>query len=401
MVSPPLERYAWPLQAPEGEPAVRLVEMDAGWRWDPQPEDARVVVGRTPMRSTKPISAALKNALQRVLFSNRVRRGVDGLRLVGSQTLPPPGGAGASGALRDWLLSGGLYRLSRDGRFPSLFNEILAAADARGAPTFHASGDGSFVARVDVMEPAILRGSKAGSPSDPARIADALELLEAAEIRRVPRPLGRGEVEGVSWMTESVLPGRAVSKVDGSLFAELVDFCAGLPVKDDPPTAWTEEIAIVTAAFPARLQSMERLSELVQPIFQDLPSAARHGDLWAGNLLVERDVLAGVVDWAAWHEAAVPGTDLLHLWASETKRGAKRELGEAWRERPWRDGEWIKATGPYWTALGVEPTTELLEAVAVAWWATWVAQSVSRYPERADNERWVRGNVDVVLESFE
>ena len=57
---------------------------------------------------------------------------------------------------------------------------------------------------------------------------------------------------------------------------------------------------------------------------------ARHGDLWSGNLLVAGRRLTGVLDWDAWHPAAVPGTDLLHLVATEQAHRTRHSLGSVW-----------------------------------------------------------------------
>jgi hypothetical protein len=127
----------------------------------------------------------------------------------------------------------------------------------------------------------------------------------------------------------------------------------------------------------------------------------RHGDLWAGNLLVERGVLRGVVDWDAWHPAAVPGTDLLHLLAMQEAVRRGRSLGELWRERPWEWAAFRQLTGGYWRALGLAPNRDVREAVAWAWWANQVACSLARLPELAMDEQWLRRNVEVVLTAFE
>lgn len=397
---PPLERYAWALAAPAEDAAVSIIELDRRWGMPAAPPAEHVVAGRPPLRSVKPLPSAVANLVGRALFPFVFRRRARRHRLVRSQRLsPPPGASGASGAARNLLLSGALFQLSTDGRFRTLFDAICKAAGAEETPaTFHASGDGSIVARIHAGgSSGILRAAPKGSLSDPSHIADALEHLASHGVERVPRLLGRGEIEGISWMTESRLGGSEPPRVDGQLLEDVVVFCSQLPMRPQPSTLVSVELKKVAEAFPDRAASVVRVSDRVTPILEGLPAATRHGDLWAGNLLVENGRLVGVVDWAAWHEAAVPGTDLLHLWASETKRGSSRELGEIWSSRPWTEATWVQATGPYWNALGIDPAEPVLEAIAAAWWAAWVVQSLFRHPARAHNDRWVAGNVDAVL----
>ena len=403
VASPPLERYAWALAAPAEDGTVPIIELDRRWGMPAAPSAEHVVAGRPPLRSVKPLPTAVANLVGRTLFPYVFRRRAREYRLVRSQRLPPPPGAsGASGAARNFLLSGALFQFSTDGRFRTLFDDICKAASADEAPaTYHASGDGSIVARIDVGgSSVVLRAAPKGSLSDPSHIADALEHLASHGVARVPRPLGRGEIEGISWMTESRLTGSEPPRVDAQLLEDVVAFCSQLPVRPQASTLASSELQKVAEAFPDRAASVARVSDRVVPILEGLPAATRHGDLWAGNLLVQDGRLVGVVDWAAWHEAAVPGTDLLHLWASETKRGSSRELGEIWSSRPWTDATWLQATRPYWSALGIEPDEPVLEAIAAAWWAAWVVQSLLRHPARARNNRWVAGNVDAVLESL-
>jgi hypothetical protein len=127
----------------------------------------------------------------------------------------------------------------------------------------------------------------------------------------------------------------------------------------------------------------------------------RHGDLWKGNLLVERGILSGVVDWDAWHPAAVPGTDLLHLVAMEEMVGRGRSLGEVWLERPWTRPAFRAATARYWRELGITLDPEILEAVGWGWWANQVAWGLVRLPELADDEQWLDRNVHVVMNASE
>src|SRR5438093_11880125 len=120
-----------------------------------------------------------------------------------------------------------------------------------------------------------------------------------------------------------------------ALATQVLDLSLRLPIVDGPPSAFLADLEAIGARLPVARGSLGRLRAAVGPVVASLPSVLRHGDLWAGNLLVERGALRGLVDWDAWHPAAVPGTDLLHLLAMEEVVLSGRSLGEVWLRRPW------------------------------------------------------------------
>lgn len=297
-----------------------------------------------------------------------------------------------------------MFQFSADENNETLLDVVARDAGAADTPgRFHAPGDGGAVARIQTRDgdEVVLRAAAAGGPVDPGRLADGLEYLERRGLGRIPRVRGRGVVEGISWITESLVPGVEPKEMDDDLLAQVIEFCSALPVTDGSPEAPAEELAVVRRAFPRWADRIARIEEKIAPALGRLPGIARHGDLWSGNLLVHEGRLNGVVDWAAWHPSAAPGTDLLHLRAAERKRGTDAELGEVWPEHPWNDSGWLSLTAGYWTALGIEPNAETLEAISVAWWASWVAQSIARHPGRANQPHWVGGNIDSVMEAME
>jgi len=143
-----------------------------------------------------------------------------------------------------------------------------------------------------------------------------------------------------------------------------------------------------------------RLAAETSARVRSLPAILRHGDLWAGNLLVDRGRLSGLVDWDAAHPAALPGADLLQLLATDFRRRAGRALGPEFLNRPWRSPAFSQATAGYWPVLGIRPDDALLELVGIAWWATEVHGTLARLPHRANDERWVVTNVDRVLRAL-
>ena len=126
----------------------------------------------------------------------------------------------------------------------------------------------------------------------------------------------------------------------------------------------------------------------------------RHGDLWAGNLLVERGRLTGLVDWDAAQPGGVPGADLVQLLGTEARRRAHQALGPAVATRPWRRPGFLDAARASWPALGLRPDDEVLEAAGLAWWAAEVHGTITRLPHRAADRAWVETNVDVVLSAL-
>jgi Phosphotransferase enzyme family len=405
--SPPLDRYAF-LLLPRGDSLQGQI-LELGRRWGLEASDLQadvVICGRPPSRSMRPLVMALTTALFRGLFIARLKlRSPAGYKLRAVHYLaPPPGPSGKTARfLRDGLLRGAVVELIKGAPPMTLLDGVAHAAGAAlRTETFHAPGDGSAVARLRMSDgsESILRAARAGEPADPARIADGLTMLERAGVALVPGVTGRGVVDGISWMTESMLRGSEPARVDARLQAQIVDFCATLPTAKGAPLAPIDDFAIAAAAFPSLRSHIEELAEAVAPIVARLPSVLRHGDLWSGNLLVERGSLVGVIDWAAWHPSGVPGTDLFHLLASERKRASGAELGRVWLERFWTADPVVALTSGYWRSLGVDPAPEVLDAVGACWWAVWVAQSVTRHPARASQPEWVAGNVDCVVDAL-
>jgi hypothetical protein len=122
-----------------------------------------------------------------------------------------------------------------------------------------------------------------------------------------------GRTGDVSWSAESLMPGDTPRGLTPKLFTEVASFALSLPRGAGPPTAFGEDVRALAARLPRHAVALHELFERHDARLSQLPSVLRHGDLWTGNLLVERGRLSGVVDWDAWHPAAVPGTDLLHI----------------------------------------------------------------------------------------
>lgn len=335
--------------------------IDAGPRWTNLPEgDGPAIWGRTPAPSGTPLGAALAHALRRVGATRKVRAA-----RVTRWRPPDLGGPPARNALRNALLSGAIAEI--DPPRERVLDALAAEAGGTVASWRPASG-GAVLARIGTR--ALLRAGGGGNT------AAALEVLDDP---LVPRLVAHGD----GWTAETILPGKRPRRMTREMWDACVALCARFP-RAAAPEAPREDIrAIPNLTLP--------------PALEALPGIARHGDLWKPNLLATGSALTGVVDWDAWHPAAAPGTDLLNLYATE-RHGPG--IGAAWSQRPWRSEGFSSATRRYWEALGLRPTVEELDAIAVAWWAGQVTASLRRLPHLARDEAWLEANVRSVARSL-
>jgi Phosphotransferase enzyme family len=246
----------------------------------------------------------------------------------------------------------------------------------------------------------VLRAARADDPADPRRAAEALEELAPLRSRLIPRLLGQGHAAGASWSTESVLPGHRPARLSPAVKRELGDLFASMPRAELPASAHTRDLASLADRFPRWATLLSEVAEELDRVASAVPSVIRHGDLWAGNILVRRGRLSGIIDWDAWHPSALPGIDLLHLVATDKAMRRKWGVGQTWLGRPWESAEYGSTAAEYWRRTRIVPNPRLLSAVGMAWWAAHVEATTRRKPRLVDNERWVRDNVDRVLETL-
>ena len=382
------------------------VEAPADWSFDPAAvaPDADVVVwGRTPEGSA-PLVAAARRAARREASLRTLRRRVPaGVRLAAVHRLAPRGlgGARLRGGLRAVLRGGALVELHSGPGTPRVLDAVFEAGGVRPAGgRFHAGAGGAMVVRGLLPDgsPAVVRVARAGAPGDPATAAGTLERLGRDGIPFTPRLHAHGSTAGASWVAERALPGRRPPRASASLMRQVADVCASFPRGDGPPEATAADLSAVAAVLPDRAGALDALAPELAGTVETLPSILRHGDLWAGNLLVDpAGSLTGLVDWDAAHPSAVPGADLLQLVATELRRAAHLALGPAFLTRPWRSADYEEVSAPYWRALEISPDDDVRDAVGVAWWATEVHGTLARLPHRAADEGWVETNVDRVL----
>lgn len=351
------------LGAVDGRP-VTVIDAGPGWTNIPK-STGPAIWGRAPAPSGTPLALALKNAAQRERALRRVRG-------VKTRWNPPDlGGLAAKNALRNALLAGAIVEVDRPQR-----RVIDAMAEEAGGrvESFRPASGGTVLARLTGKQ-VLLRAGGEGNE------AEALETLDHP---LVPRLLGRGE----GWTAESLLPGNRPARITPEVWRACAELCASLP-RSAAPKAPRADLATIPNLDEKPSEALNALDRL--------PGIARHGDLWRPNLLTQRGTLTGVVDWDAWHPAAAPGTDLLNLYATEHHGPG---IGRAWRAKPWRSEGFASATAGYWSALGVRPAPEQLDAIAVAWWAGQVSASLRRLPHLREDAAWLEENVYSVVRSL-
>jgi Phosphotransferase enzyme family len=404
----PLGTLAYPLMPADAGRRGQVIEAPPDWRFDPDaldPSADAVVWGRMPDRTESLRLVARRAAGREATLRTVPRRIPSRLRLVGIHRLRPRRlqAGGVRGRARAALRAGALVELSASPRGNRVLDEVLKTAQARRPDSsLQAGSGGALLVRVVLADGSagLLRIARVGTPGDPAAAAEVLELLAAARVPLVPAVHARGRSAGASWVVEEALPGRRPGRAGARLVRQVADLCTAFPLTDGPPTATAADLAGIEARLPDRARAVARLADAVSIAARGLPAVLRHGDLWAGNLLVGRGALTGLVDWDAAHPAGIPGADLVQLFGTEFRRRARQALGPAVASRPWRRLDFSETTGAYWRAVGVRADEDLLDVAGIAWWATEVNGTLTRLPHRAADEAWVETNVDGVLSAL-
>jgi Uncharacterized oxidoreductase dhs-27 len=366
------------------------------------PADVAVVWGRLANGTQHPLRQAAERELDlRSLRAALPRR----LHVTAVHRLPAPGArAGVHGWACGMLRAGLVVEVAPPDAGPRILDAVAQVAGAEHLERpVHAGAGGTLLVRARMASGArgLLRVTRAGTSGDPATLADTLERLVTAGVPLAPRPLGRGVVAGASWTAEELLPGHRPGHVTPDLVHQAALACGRLPISDAVPTAPIEDLLGAAAVLPRYALALRRLADRLRSRLDGIPAVQRHGDLWAGNLLVDRGRLTGIVDWDAAHSCGVPGADLVQLVATDLRRRRRLSLGRAVLELPWRASTFTAATAGYWWALDIAPRRALLDVAGIAWWASEIHHTLVRFPQRRTDERWVAENVAAVLEGLE
>jgi hypothetical protein len=369
---------------------------------DTLPADVAVVWGRLPNGSQHPLRQVAAGELElRALRAALPER----LHVTAVHRLPAPR---ARGGVRGWargiVRAGLIVEVAPPDAGPRILDAVAQVAGAeRLERPVHAGAGGTVLvrARMENGRRGLLRVTRAGTSGDPVALARTLERLATAGVPLAPQPLGRGVVAGASWMAEELLPGHRPGRLTPDLVHQAAVACGRLPTSDAVPTAPVDDLFGAAAVLPRYAADLRRLADRLRSRLDGIPAVQRHGDLWAGNLLVDRGRLTGIVDWDAAHSSGVPGADLVQLVATDLRRRRRLPLGRAVLELPWRASTFTAATAAYWWALDIAPRRALLDVAGIAWWASEIHHTLVRFPQRRTDERWVAENVAAVLEGLE
>lgn len=385
-----------------------LIESERSWRRDTSlaGSSAEVVLwGHAPFPGASfPVS--MLGVLRRELTVLRlIKFPPESLRVRHVFRLPPPllHAGLIRGKLRTALLCGILVEMSSSAELPRVLDAAVQAAGSVEpiARLRLGSGGGVLIpSRVADGAPVVIRVGRLRGSGEIGRAADALEYLGSSKARKVPRLLRRGETCGASWSVESLVAGHCPKRLGAPLIGEVTRFCSGLPSTGGPPEAPGQDLDLIARSFPRLAKSLSAMARLVEAALTPAPGIMRHGDLWAGNLLVQKGELAGVVDWDAWHPSGAPGSDLLYLVVTEQWLRSRKRLGEIWLDRPWRSQAFVAIATPYWHRLGLDPSPQLMDAVGLSAWATQVATNLARSPQLASSPQWAHNNVAAVVEGL-
>ncbi|MBK5269278.1 MAG: phosphotransferase [Acidimicrobiia bacterium] len=235
-------------------------------------------------------------------------------------------------------------------------------------------------------QPVLARFGVEGTPGDPARHFEALQRLRLDE---VPEGLESGEIDGVHWTIEAFHEGRSLDRLPPTDTGQVAAFLARLP----PANAPIAVVDLATRELSAFSVEVGDLATSIRTGLEDLPAVVAHGDLWAGNLLFRDGLLVGVIDWDSWQERAIPGTDLLHMWAENTRRHRGLSYGDLVDEAFWSDGQLKGLVKAHLEQLGAPWNPQLQSLLGAAWWLAAVSGALRRTPALAQNPIWMNRNV--------
>lgn len=231
----------------------------------------------------------------------------------------------------------------------------------------------------------------------------------------VPELLRHGVTDGRPYVIETRLPGTSADKVSpgdrasatakaSTAIGELHRLTAYPTVLDDQQlTALVDEpISVLHDLRGLRRRHRSGLDLLGRWLRESLLGrevelSCTHGDLWAGNLLIEPRAVdegpLGIIDWENASFDGLPEVDAALLWLNEQPG----ELGDAVLTAARHPEDW-PATSTLENGSVVVGTAALpARAILLLAWLKHVSDGVRR--ERRTSTLWVRRNVTSVLDT--
>jgi aminoglycoside phosphotransferase len=232
----------------------------------------------------------------------------------------------------------------------------------------------------------------------------------------IPRLITFEEYAGTPILLETAVSGRVLKSSDvrrrpreyaQAVFEWVATLHAASAHRSARPTiagrnSWTEPLDRVVRDHSLSAEDTElvaRTRDMMSPLAgNSFPLVFEHGDLSAPNILVTDDGRLNVVDWELAEPAGLPGQDLFFSLAfvAFARAGASRpsEYLDAFANAFFGSRAWAwPYVGRYSDRLGVDP--DLLPALFVACWSTYVARRVERLAVSCSagegpEERWSR-----------
>jgi hypothetical protein len=377
----------------------------ARWRLDEVPATGHVMWGELRIDRGLTPPAAARRVLRREAAIAALRFGArEGTRAVRVHRVATSGGTTGPvrARLAGRLRSGVLVELGADRTTEASFDQVLRATRLRPTGRLIVGAGGGIVQHASTPAGArvLLRVGVSGGPSDPLTAAAAYQRLE--DVPEIPAPVlvDQGGGPSTVWTVESVLPGRPGSRLTTKVWWQVLHGWSRLPRASGPARATQADLDEIARYLPRHAAQLQELGHAIDATTGQWPGILAHRDLWPGNLLVDRGHLAGIIDWGSWRPDALPGSDLLQLYAAGRRQRRPEPLGVAWLRRPWLEQAFRSALAPYWAVLDLDPEDGYLAALGVAWWASEVAGTLQRIPARRRDQGWLSTNVDPVLTSL-
>ena len=296
------------------------------------------------------------------------------------------------------------HRATRDD--PTILAASVAASGFRAA----AAGEGlpwplvrsgTLVALGDEV---VLR---VGIGAGRARLRRAHEVLERLSVsfdrpELLPEIVGDGHAGLGEWTTERRLRGaRSPAELAPRVADDVLDVLAALHAagKTAPADATDAGEAIAsTLGAGSRADDVLLVAKEIDEELQGLPGALGHGDFWHGNLLLDGDRLAGVIDWDAGGDGRLPFADALHLVVTaRVPRGSVGWGVEVARELTAAPSPLVRRHAE---AVRIPVDGAMHRALVGAYWLERLATQLSTYADRVVRPRWLATNVDPVLAAW-
>jgi aminoglycoside phosphotransferase (APT) family kinase protein len=321
-----------------------------------------------------------------------------------------PGLAGPGRALPERLAQRAVVVAHRGAPEPTVYEAALAAASeaaeralAALAPTVR------FGVLLGMTDDVVLRVAIGPGAGQVEAQHKALERLRAssppsAVADRAPWPLGNGRAGLAVWTSERRLPGnRPAPALTRPILEESVDFLVALHQsgRREEPVSLAAAAAVIGSA-AADPEAVRALAARADDALAEVARGFAHGDFFRGNLLVQRDRLAGVIDWDAAGAGRLPLVDLLHLRHYTENRPRDLDWGPLLVERllPWARNGGDDLVRAYLERVDVERDPATLEALVAAYWLERAAYQLRIHPQRREQPNWIARNIDGVVRTL-